>query len=82
MEEAVVPSDEQTSAAFSGPAVAISYFTIHPAGANLIRLSFMETHPDGSNPGFRCAVILDGIGTRNLGELLLKFAPPKADVDG
>lgn len=75
MEDQIVPSAEQTKAAYSGPAFGVSNFTIHAAAPGLMRLSFIESLPDGSNPQFRCAVMLDGEGMRNLAELLLRLAP-------
>jgi hypothetical protein len=76
MTEPIAPSNEMTEAAFSGPALAISNFMIHPITPNVLRLSFVESPADGSNPQYRTAVILTPEGARNLAELLLRFAPP------
>src|SRR6267154_6071170 len=82
MEEHRVPSAEQTAVAYSGAALAVTNFTLHPASPGMMRLSFLESAPDGSNPQFRCAVLLDSEGMRNLAELLLRLAPPQVGASG
>jgi hypothetical protein len=79
MNDMLVPTNEMSLAAFAGPAFAITNFTVHPIAAGLLRVSFIETLLDGSNPQYRAAVVLDPEGARNLAELLLRFAPPKAE---
>ena len=79
MSDPTIPTVEMTAAAFKGPAYAISNFMVHPVSAGLLRLSFIEMTPAGSNPEYRAAVILDPVGARNLAEILLRFAAPKEE---
>lgn len=82
MSEPTVPTPEMTAAAFSGPSYAITNFMVHPVTAGLLRVSFVETHPDGSNPQYRAAVVLDAEGAQNLGEVLLRYAAARAERGG
>lgn len=81
MSENAVPSAEQTAAAFAGPALAITNFTVHPLSEDLLRLSFIEAQIGGISPQYRTAVVLDREGAGNLAALLMRFST-KANLGG
>jgi hypothetical protein len=82
-DDPIVPTAEQTAAAFAGPAFGVTNFMIHPISAGMLRLSFVEAIPLGTAvANYRTAVVLDQDGARNLAELLMRFVPAKADAGG